>query len=163
MWVSLVAQMVENLPAKQEPGFSPWVQKIPGRAWQPTPLFLPGESPGTEEPGGLQSTGLQRAGSDWMTKHSTPLDWEPLNQGPRGCHGGHLGNVLNDWCGKAKLKASTAIAACWDCAWSVSPGKARRLLAPPSPASQYLAMPWVVSASYLNTTSHMTQALLRCL
>ena len=70
-WVSLVAQMVENLPAKQEPGFSPWVQKIPGRAWQPTPLFLPGESPGTEEPGGLQSTGLQRAGYDWATKHST--------------------------------------------------------------------------------------------
>ena len=28
--------------------------KIPGRrAWQPTPVFLPGESPGTEEPGGL--------------------------------------------------------------------------------------------------------------
>ena len=59
--------------------------------------------PGTEEPGGLQSTGLQRVGSDWMTKHRTPLDWEPLNQKPWCCHGGHLGNVLNDWCGKAKL------------------------------------------------------------
>ena len=29
---------------------------------QPTPVFLPGESPWTEEPGGLQSMGSQRAG-----------------------------------------------------------------------------------------------------
>ena len=34
------------------------------RAWQPTPIFLPGESPWTEEPGGLQSMGLQRVGHD---------------------------------------------------------------------------------------------------
>ena len=27
------------------------------RAWQPTLVFLPGESPRTEEPGGLQSIG----------------------------------------------------------------------------------------------------------
>ena len=28
------------------PGFDPWVGKIPWRrAWQPTPVFLPGESP----------------------------------------------------------------------------------------------------------------------
>ena len=31
-----------------------------GRTWQPTPVFLPGESPRTEEPGDLQSTGSQR-------------------------------------------------------------------------------------------------------
>ena len=30
-----------------------------GKAWQPTPVFLPGESPWTEEPGGLQSMGSQ--------------------------------------------------------------------------------------------------------
>ena len=42
--------------------FDPWVGKIPWRReWQPTPVFLPGESPWTEEPGGLQSVGLQRA------------------------------------------------------------------------------------------------------
>ena len=29
------------------------------RTWQPTPVFLPGESPWTEEPGGLQSMGSQ--------------------------------------------------------------------------------------------------------
>ena len=28
----------------KRPGFDPWVRKIPWRrAWQPTPLFLPGE------------------------------------------------------------------------------------------------------------------------
>ena len=36
------------------PGSSPWV----GKAWQSTPLFLPGESPWTEESGRLQSMGL---------------------------------------------------------------------------------------------------------
>ena len=35
-------------------GFNPWVGKISWRrAWQPTPVFLPGESPWTEEPGRL--------------------------------------------------------------------------------------------------------------
>ena len=39
------------------PGFHPWVGKIPWRrAWQPTPVFLPGETPWTAEPGRLQST-----------------------------------------------------------------------------------------------------------
>ena len=32
--------------------------------WQPTPGFLPGEIPGTEEPGGLPSTGSHRVGQD---------------------------------------------------------------------------------------------------
>ena len=48
-------------------GFDPWVRKIPWRRkWQPTPVFLPGESPWTEEPGGLQSMGSQRAGHNWV-------------------------------------------------------------------------------------------------
>ena len=35
-------------------GFNPQVGKIPWRrAWQSTPVFLPGESQWTEEPGGL--------------------------------------------------------------------------------------------------------------
>ena len=41
--------MVKNLPAVQckRPEFDPWVGKIPcKRAWQPTPVFLPGESHG---------------------------------------------------------------------------------------------------------------------
>ena len=52
------------------PGFDPWVGKIPrSREWQPTPVCLPGESPWTEEPGGLQSIGSQRVRHDWVTKH----------------------------------------------------------------------------------------------
>ena len=57
------------------PGFDPWVGKIPWRrAWQPTPVFLPGESPWTEEPGELQSKGLPRVGHNWVTKHSTGIN-----------------------------------------------------------------------------------------
>ena len=57
--------MVKNLPAMHGPGFNPWVGKIPGRrAWQSTPVFLPGESPWTEVLGGLQSMGSQRVGHD---------------------------------------------------------------------------------------------------
>ena len=51
---SLVAQMVKNPPAMRETWVQSLVGKIPWRrAWQPTPIFLPGESPWTEEPGRL--------------------------------------------------------------------------------------------------------------
>ena len=46
--------------------------KIPWkRAWRPTPVFLPEESPWTEEPDGLQFMGSQRVGHDWASKHRT--------------------------------------------------------------------------------------------
>ena len=53
----------KNLPAMWET----WVQSLGWedplrRAWQPTPVFLPGESPWTEELGGLQSMGSQEVG-----------------------------------------------------------------------------------------------------
>ena len=56
-------------------GFNPWVGKILWRReWQPTPVFLPGESAWTEEPGGLHSMRLQITFwtwlSDWATAHS---------------------------------------------------------------------------------------------
>ena len=48
---------------RQRYGFDSWVGKIPWRrAWQPTSVFLPGESPWTEVPGGLQFMGSQRVG-----------------------------------------------------------------------------------------------------
>ena len=40
------------------------------RKWQPTLVFLPGESTWTEEPSGLQSMGSQRVGHDWATSFS---------------------------------------------------------------------------------------------
>ena len=46
-------------------GFDPWVRKTPWRRkWQPTLVFLPGESPWTEEPGGLQHMGSPSVGHD---------------------------------------------------------------------------------------------------
>ena len=64
-WASLVAQTVKNCLQCGRPGFNPWAGTIPWRrAWQSTPVFLPGESPRTEEPGGLQSMGSQRVGND---------------------------------------------------------------------------------------------------
>ena len=55
---------VKNLPVVQEPQET-WVQSLRREdpleeKWQPTPVFLPGESPWTEEFGGLQSVGSQR-------------------------------------------------------------------------------------------------------
>ena len=56
-----MAQTIKNLQCWRS-GFDPWVGKIPWRrAWQPTPVFLPGESPWTEEPAGY---------SPWCCKES---------------------------------------------------------------------------------------------
>ena len=57
-WAFLVAQMVKNSPAIWKTWVHPGVGKIPWRtAWQPTPVFLPGESPWAEEPGGYSPGG----------------------------------------------------------------------------------------------------------
>ena len=50
MRASQVALVVNNLPAS--------AIDIRDTGMQPTPVFLPGESPWTEEPGGLQSIGV---------------------------------------------------------------------------------------------------------
>ena len=68
---SLVAQMVKNPPAMHKTRFYCWAGKIPWRSeWLPTLVFLPRKIPWAEKPGRLQSMGLQRAGHDWLTKHS---------------------------------------------------------------------------------------------
>ena len=58
-------------------GFDPWIRKIPWRrAWQPTPVFLPGGSHGQRKTGGLQSMGSQRVRHDWSDlacMHAMPL------------------------------------------------------------------------------------------
>ena len=66
-------------------GFDPWVRKIPWmRTRQATPVFLPGESPWTEEPGGLQSVGSQRGGDGGsgpkvgLVTHRSPSRRNPL-------------------------------------------------------------------------------------
>ena len=65
--------MVKNLPAMQET----WVQFLGQedpwrRKWQTTPVFLPGESPWTEDPGRLQSMESQDMGHDLVTKPPPP-------------------------------------------------------------------------------------------
>ena len=57
-------------------GFDLWVGKIPWRrTWQLTPLFLPGESPWTEEPGRPQSLGSQRVRQNWSNLSSMHARW----------------------------------------------------------------------------------------
>ena len=68
MWTWLVAQTVWNLPAMQE-------TQVRSLGWE-DPLekeiathssILAQRIPWTEEPGGLQSMGLQRVRHDWVT------------------------------------------------------------------------------------------------
>ena len=59
--VSLVAQMVKNLPAIRETGVRPLGQEDPLEEDMAThSSILVWKIPGTEEPGGLQSMGSQR-------------------------------------------------------------------------------------------------------
>ena len=66
-WASLMAHWVKNLPAMQERlRFSSWVGKISWRrAWQPTPVFLFGESHGQRS---WRAT-VQRVTKSW-TQHT---------------------------------------------------------------------------------------------
>ena len=69
--VSQVVLVVKNPPADardvRDRGFDLWVGKMPWRReWQPTPVFLPGESHGLYGP--------QRVGHDWATlTHHDPM------------------------------------------------------------------------------------------
>ena len=74
--------MVKNCLQCRRPAFDPWVGKNPWRRiWLSTPVFLPGESPWTEEPGGLQSVGLQSAYTMLcVTKHSIAYILDPRIQ-----------------------------------------------------------------------------------
>ena len=71
-WVSLVVQMVKNMPAIWET----WVRSL---GWEDSleegmathSSILAWRIPWTEEPGGLQSMGLTRVRHNWVTKHNT--------------------------------------------------------------------------------------------
>ena len=66
---SLVPHMVKNLPAMQETGSDPWVEKIPWRKeWLPTPAFLPGESHGQRSLVGYTPCDLKESDTtEWVT------------------------------------------------------------------------------------------------
>ena len=49
-------------------GFDPWVGKIPWkRTWQPTPVLLPGESPGQRSLGGYSPWGPKESDTTEVT------------------------------------------------------------------------------------------------
>ena len=92
--MSLVAQLVKNLPTVQE-------TRVPSLGWE-DPLekeiathssILGWKISWTEEPGGLQSMGLQRVGHDWATntylKQKTTTTKNPLDL---------KGLLLSSWC-----------------------------------------------------------------
>ena len=65
-WLPMWCSVKESACQWRSCGFNPRVRKIPWRRkWQPTPVFLPGKIPWTEEAGGLQFMVLQRVGCDW--------------------------------------------------------------------------------------------------
>ena len=63
-WASLVAQVIKNPPAMQET----WVGKSPWRrAWQPTPVFLPGEPHGHRSLAGCSPRGRSEPDTtEWL-------------------------------------------------------------------------------------------------
>ena len=91
----LLVVKVKNPPASagnvKRCRFDPWVRKIPWRrAWEPTPVFLSGESWWTQEPGRLQSMGSQSQTrlSD-SARHSTVLclkEWDTDTSPAEGLH-----------------------------------------------------------------------------
>ena len=71
---SLMVERVKKLPEcrrLRRYGFNSWVRKIPWRrAWQPTLVFLPGESHGQRSLVGY-SPQCRRVGHDWLTNTFT--------------------------------------------------------------------------------------------
>ena len=70
---SRTALVVKNLTASagdvRRQGLNPWLRTIPWRrAWQPTPVFLPGESQGQRSLRGYTAHGVARVGHDLATK-----------------------------------------------------------------------------------------------
>ena len=56
---------------KRQHRFDPWVGKSPWRRkWQPTAIFLPGESRGWRSLAGCSPWG-RRVGQDWATEHAS--------------------------------------------------------------------------------------------
>ena len=52
-----------RLPETTVPGWGRFLERV----WESTPVFLPGEFNGQEEPGRLPSMGSQRVRQDWVT------------------------------------------------------------------------------------------------
>ena len=86
-WVSLVVQMVKNVPAMRETWIQSLGQDIPWRrAWQPTPVFLdfPGGSDSKESACNVRDLGLiAGSGRSPGGGHGNPLQYSCL-ENPHG-------------------------------------------------------------------------------
>ena len=69
----LPVQETQETRAQSLDGEDPW-----RRAWQPTPVLLPGESHGQRIPGGLWSMGSKRVGHNLVTNTFASEDWTHL-------------------------------------------------------------------------------------
>ena len=69
-WLPWVAQLVKNLRAMQETRFDPGAGTIPWRRkWQPTPVFLCGESHGQRSLAGYSPKGCTESDTTKVIKH----------------------------------------------------------------------------------------------
>ena len=87
--VSLMAQMVKNLPAMWETQIQSLGQEDPLEEWMTSHFsILAQRIPWMEKPGGLQSMGLQRVGHDWndfsSVSQSCPTLCNPMNRSTPG-------------------------------------------------------------------------------
>ena len=65
--------------SRRRQGFDPWVGKIPWRRkWQPTPVFLPGESHGWRNLAGYSPWGRKEADTTEATQHACTHKWRSL-------------------------------------------------------------------------------------
>ena len=74
---SQVSQWVRILQCgrHKRSGFNPWVGKMTWRrAWQPTPVFLPGESHGQRSLAGYSPWDCKESDTTEVTKHSRTQD-----------------------------------------------------------------------------------------
>ena len=92
LWGFPGVQMVKHLPAIQEPGFEPWVGKIPWRReWQPIPIFLPGEFHGQRSLAGYSPGGRQESDTNKGLTH-TIMTW---HEGSTYCWESNLPNLAS--------------------------------------------------------------------
>ena len=83
-----VVVVAKNLPANEGDakgrGFDPWVRKISWRrVWQPTSVFLPGESHGQKSLVGYSPWGGKESDTAEATRHACTPREESWLQGPR--------------------------------------------------------------------------------
>ena len=65
-------------------GFHPWIREDPpGKAWQPTPVFCPGESRGRRSLAGYSPGGCKESDTTEVTWQTPTVHWRAQKQGRR--------------------------------------------------------------------------------